>query len=66
MQDIELANLPKEQIEKYLQEWTTALVEYKKNRRRSAIKEANKIIGELEAALASHNANNDQSSTTNE
>jgi hypothetical protein len=66
MQDIELANLPKEQIEKYLQEWTAALVEYKKNRRRSAIKEANKIIAELEAALAVHNANNNQPSTTNE
>jgi hypothetical protein len=65
VQDIELANLPKEQIEKYLQEWTTALVEYKKNRRRSAIKEANKIIGELEAALASHNANNNQPLTNN-
>lgn len=61
----DLTNVPKQQIQKWLQDWRSMLLEYEEERNRKAIREAKKIIGELEAELLSRSAEQDQSSATN-
>lgn len=53
MHDIALADIPTPQIEKYLQDWSEALERYKKFNNRSAIREAQRLIGEFQRELES-------------
>jgi hypothetical protein len=51
LHDIALADIPTPQVEKYLQDWSEALERYKKFNNRSAIKEAQRLIGEFQCEL---------------
>lgn len=52
----EVKDIPTQQVEKFLQEWQEALVEYEKFNNRRAIREAKRLIKEFETELASRSA----------